>query len=105
MGLIPFLAFPIAFFASWAGLAYFSRVCFPPLQDKRIGLLIAHCDDEAMFFSPTVIALTKPELRNHVQILCLSPGPSHLHLSSVFNVLIQQQVRKDIYATPAKMSY
>ncbi|RDW63023.1 uncharacterized protein DSM5745_10134 [Aspergillus mulundensis] len=47
---------------------------FPHLQNKRICLLIAHPDDEAMFFAPTLLALTKPELGNHVKILCLSSG-------------------------------
>jgi N-acetylglucosaminylphosphatidylinositol deacetylase len=47
---------------------------FPRLENKRICLLIAHPDDEAMFFAPTVLALTKPELGNHVKILCLSTG-------------------------------
>ncbi|KAE8156679.1 putative deacetylase LmbE-like domain-containing protein [Aspergillus tamarii] len=47
---------------------------FPRLYGKRICLLIAHPDDEAMFFAPTVLALTKPELGNHVKILCLSSG-------------------------------
>ncbi|KAJ6005954.1 hypothetical protein N7451_003898 [Penicillium sp. IBT 35674x] len=47
---------------------------FPRLQNKRICLLIAHPDDEAMFFAPTVLALTKPELGNHLKILCLSTG-------------------------------
>lgn len=47
---------------------------FPRLANKRICLLIAHPDDEAMFFAPTVLALTKPELGNHLKILCLSTG-------------------------------
>ena len=47
---------------------------FPSLQNKRICLLIAHPDDEAMFFAPTVLALTRPETGNHVKILCLSSG-------------------------------
>ncbi|KAK2589615.1 N-acetylglucosaminyl-phosphatidylinositol de-N-acetylase [Conoideocrella luteorostrata] len=47
---------------------------FPALQNKRICLLIAHPDDEAMFFAPTVLALTRPETGNHVKILCLSTG-------------------------------
>lgn len=47
---------------------------FPRLYHKRICLLIAHPDDEAMFFSPTVLALTRPELGNHLKILCLSNG-------------------------------
>ncbi|CAG7979436.1 unnamed protein product [Penicillium salamii] len=47
---------------------------FPRLANKRICLLIAHPDDEAMFFAPTVLALTNPELGNHLKILCLSTG-------------------------------
>ncbi|KAI0976349.1 putative deacetylase LmbE-like domain-containing protein [Xylaria arbuscula] len=47
---------------------------FPTLRNKRICLLIAHPDDEAMFFAPTVLALTRPESGNHVKILCLSTG-------------------------------
>lgn len=46
----------------------------PTLRNKRICLLIAHPDDEAMFFAPTVLALTRPETGNHVKILCLSSG-------------------------------
>ncbi|KAK4107717.1 LmbE-like protein [Canariomyces notabilis] len=46
----------------------------PILRNKRICLLIAHPDDEAMFFAPTVLALTRPETGNHVKILCLSSG-------------------------------
>lgn len=51
---------------------------FPKLENKRICLLIAHPDDEAMFFAPTVLALTRPETGNHVKILCLSTGRQHL---------------------------
>ncbi|KAL2123790.1 hypothetical protein VTJ04DRAFT_155 [Mycothermus thermophilus] len=47
---------------------------FPALRNKRICILIAHPDDEAMFFSPAVMALAKPETGNHVKILCLSSG-------------------------------
>jgi N-acetylglucosaminylphosphatidylinositol deacetylase len=49
---------------------------FPSLRNKRICLLIAHPDDEAMFFAPTLLALTRPETGNHVKILCLSSGMS-----------------------------
>jgi N-acetylglucosaminylphosphatidylinositol deacetylase len=51
-----------------------AQVQFPTLRNKRICLLIAHPDDEAMFFAPTVLALTRPETGNHVKILCLSTG-------------------------------
>lgn len=47
---------------------------FPTLRNKRICLLIAHPDDEAMFFAPTLLALTRPDTGNHVKILCLSTG-------------------------------
>lgn len=47
---------------------------FPTLRNRRVCLLIAHPDDEAMFFAPSVLALTRPELGNHVKILCLSSG-------------------------------
>lgn len=57
---------------------------FPKLRNKRICLLIAHPDDEAMFFSPTVLALTRPELGNHLKILCLSTGINQ----SPFTVLL-----------------
>lgn len=46
----------------------------PTLQGKRILLLIAHPDDEAMFFAPTLRWLTRPILQNQVLILCLSSG-------------------------------
>ncbi|KAI0480892.1 LmbE-like protein [Xylariaceae sp. FL0804] len=46
----------------------------PSLRNARICLLIAHPDDEAMFFAPALLALTRPEAGNHVKILCLSTG-------------------------------
>ncbi|KAB5581193.1 putative deacetylase LmbE-like domain-containing protein [Coniochaeta sp. 2T2.1] len=50
---------------------------FPTLRNKKICLLIAHPDDEAMFFAPTLLALTRPELGNYVKVLCLSSGDAH----------------------------
>lgn len=47
---------------------------FPTLRNRSVCLLIAHPDDEAMFFAPSVLALTRPEAGNHVKILCLSTG-------------------------------
>ncbi|KAL5397293.1 hypothetical protein PMIN03_006271 [Paraphaeosphaeria minitans] len=65
---------PIVFiFGMWLYTSQLAR-SFPTLQGKRILLLIAHPDDEAMFFAPTLLALTRPELGNHVKILCLSSG-------------------------------
>ncbi|KAL4887409.1 putative deacetylase LmbE-like domain-containing protein [Aspergillus karnatakaensis] len=82
---------------------------FPTLRNKRICLLIAHPDDEAMFFAPTLLALTKPELGNHVKILCLSTGDAdglgptrrielqksakHLGLRSENDVLVLDETR------------
>lgn len=46
----------------------------PTLRGKRVVLLIAHPDDEAMFFAPTLLALGRRELRNELSILCVSTG-------------------------------
>ncbi|KAF2197275.1 LmbE-like protein [Delitschia confertaspora ATCC 74209] len=64
---------PLLVFVLWFYTAQLSKT-FPALQNKRILLLIAHPDDEAMFFAPTLLSLTRPELGNHVKILCLSSG-------------------------------
>lgn len=59
---------------------HLNTTLFPPppapalLRGKRIILLIAHPDDESMFFSPTLLRLTDPALGNHVKVLCLSSG-------------------------------
>lgn len=47
---------------------------FPILRGRRICLLIAHPDDEAMFFAPTILSLSRSELNNQIFILCLSSG-------------------------------
>ena len=68
---------PIVFLIFWVATAFLTSSSFPPpraLHNARIVLLIAHPDDEAMFFSPTLLALTAPSLGNHVKILCLSTG-------------------------------
>lgn len=62
----------LPFLYTYAANAVHERL--PRLHNKRICLLIAHPDDEAMFFAPTVLALTRPETGNHVKILCLSSG-------------------------------
>ncbi|KAG8530392.1 uncharacterized protein KY384_004894 [Bacidia gigantensis] len=68
------LAFPILIITAWFYTSQMTRRSLPTFRDKRICLLIAHPDDEAMFFSPTLSTLTAPELGNHVKILCLSSG-------------------------------
>ncbi|KAL8638231.1 MAG: hypothetical protein Q9228_004600 [Teloschistes exilis] len=74
MDLITILAIPIIITTTWLFTANLSRSSHPNFTNQRICLLIAHPDDEAMFFSPTLLALTAPDLSNHVKILCLSNG-------------------------------
>jgi len=64
---------PILFVSLWFFTSYMSTT-FPGLRGRRICLLIAHPDDETMFFAPSVLALTRPSLGNHLKILCLSSG-------------------------------
>lgn len=64
---------PVLFVVLWLFTVYMTR-SFPILTGKRICLLIAHPDDEAMFFAPTLRAITRPELGNQVVILCFSSG-------------------------------
>lgn len=72
--LIALLVAPVLFFALWHLTTTLAPSTPPTLRNKRIILLIAHPDDESMFFSPTLQALTDPALANHVKILCLSTG-------------------------------
>lgn len=68
---------PVLVFAFWMYASALAST-FPTLENKRIVLLIAHPDDEAMFFAPALLALTRPERGNHVKILCLSSGTAQL---------------------------
>lgn len=43
-------------------------------QNKNIQLLIAHPDDEVMFFAPTLIELNKPIHNNNISVICFSTG-------------------------------
>lgn len=65
---------PVLIFALWHITATSSPPVRSALRNKRIILLIAHPDDESMFFSPTLQALTSPHLQNHLKILCMSTG-------------------------------
>ena len=67
---------PVLTFALWALTSTTLPPVPSPLRNKRIILLIAHPDDESMFFSPTLQALTDPTLQNHLKILCMSTGDS-----------------------------
>lgn len=66
---------PVIIFGFWMYTSQMTR-SFPTLTGKRIVLLIAHPDDEAMFFAPALLSLSRPELGNHIKILCLSTGTS-----------------------------
>ena len=68
------LSVPLVVAVFWLYTVQVTRSTFPLLRRKRICLLIAHPDDEAMFFAPTLLALTAPDLGNHIKILCLSSG-------------------------------
>ena len=78
MSLFIYTAIPIVLTTLWLYTAHMTRASFPQLRNKRICLLIAHPDDEAMFFAPTLLALTDEEAGNHVKVLCLSNGISQI---------------------------
>jgi len=44
------------------------------LINKKIQLLIAHPDDEVMFFAPSIIELSKPKYGNEISLTCYSTG-------------------------------
>ncbi|KAF9580643.1 N-acetylglucosaminyl-phosphatidylinositol de-N-acetylase, partial [Lunasporangiospora selenospora] len=50
------------------------RIFKTPLTKTSIALVIAHPDDEVMFFGPTLAELTRPEHGNIVRVLCMSSG-------------------------------
>ncbi|KAI0443438.1 putative deacetylase LmbE-like domain-containing protein [Xylaria telfairii] len=78
MGLVTIASFPAVLLVAlpllYTYTASTTQSRYPTLRNKRVCLLIAHPDDEAMFFAPTVLALTRPGSGNHVKILCLSTG-------------------------------
>lgn len=44
------------------------------ITNSEIYFVIAHPDDEVMFFLPSLIELTRPNYHNNVHLLCLSVG-------------------------------
>lgn len=64
------LQIPFYAIALWIFTVYMVAT-FPTLTNKRILLLIAHPDDEAMFFAP---ALRRLSDQNQIFILCFSSG-------------------------------
>ncbi|KAF2863242.1 LmbE-like protein, partial [Piedraia hortae CBS 480.64] len=73
MNWLAVLQVPVLIFSYWNACSYLAKSA-SVLHGRNISLLIAHPDDEAMFFAPTLLSLTKPELKNQVSIYCLSSG-------------------------------
>jgi N-acetylglucosaminylphosphatidylinositol deacetylase len=44
------------------------------LSNQKIQLLVAHPDDEVMFFAPTLIELSKEQYANEITVTCFSTG-------------------------------
>ncbi|KAK3718536.1 N-acetylglucosaminyl-phosphatidylinositol de-N-acetylase [Vermiconidia calcicola] len=88
MGLISLAAILIGICLGWVALYQIVKSISSYPSNKHICLLIAHPDDEAMFFSPTVIRLADPTLNNTFEILCLCPGQEPTLRSSRTSELI-----------------
>ena len=56
-----------------------------PIHGKNILLVIAHPDDEVMFFGPTLIGITNSSSDNNVRVLCLSNGTTSFGLADLGN--------------------
>jgi N-acetylglucosaminylphosphatidylinositol deacetylase len=57
---------------------------------NKILLVIAHPDDECMFFSPAIIQLSKTA---KVEVLCMSTG-NHLGLGSIREMELQKSCKR-----------
>jgi N-acetylglucosaminylphosphatidylinositol deacetylase len=53
------------------------------IRGRNILLVIAHPDDEVMFFGPTLVGITNSTSENNVRVLCLSNGMSVVSLIQV----------------------
>lgn len=45
-----------------------------PIRNSSVYFVIGHPDDEVMFFSPSLVEITKPKHGNHVHLVCFSRG-------------------------------
>lgn len=45
-----------------------------PIRDSTVYYVIGHPDDEVMFFSPSLVEISKKKHNNHVKIVCFSRG-------------------------------
>ncbi|KAF8477267.1 putative deacetylase LmbE-like domain-containing protein [Kalaharituber pfeilii] len=72
------LSIPLFISAIWlTALLYTTNPTASPSRyptNSRILILVSHPDDEAMFFSPSLLHLTAPPLDNDLRVLCLSTG-------------------------------
>ncbi|KAF9932050.1 hypothetical protein BGZ75_005139 [Mortierella antarctica] len=68
-------AFYALLISTLGAYAFFNgRFLKTPMTKTSIVLVIAHPDDEVMFFGPTLAELTRPEHGNTVRVLCMSSG-------------------------------
>ncbi|KAF9954949.1 hypothetical protein BGZ72_004143 [Mortierella alpina] len=68
-------AFYALLISTLGAYAFFhGRFLKTPMTKTSIVLVIAHPDDEVMFFGPTLAELTRPEHGNTVRVLCMSSG-------------------------------
>lgn len=63
----------VLIFCKWASQWNQNAKCIRFPTCKRVLFIIAHPDDESMFFAPTIVSLTK-RTDCHVYLLCLSNG-------------------------------
>lgn len=77
-----------------------TNVRFP--QSKRTLIVIAHPDDESMFFGPTIISLIKRNCQ--VFLLCLSNGSYSLFFCKVWNILFTYFIALTFLGAPIKIS-
>lgn len=82
---------PAFVLTTWLFTAWMTKT-FPTLTNKRILVLIAHPDDEAMFFAPALLQLTPKILSNQILILCFSSGNAS-GLGSTRKLELQQSAK------------
>ncbi|KAF9404895.1 N-acetylglucosaminyl-phosphatidylinositol de-N-acetylase [Podila epigama] len=66
--------YALAFFSIGAYAFFQGRFLKNPMTRANIALVIAHPDDEVMFFGPTLAELSRPEHGNTIRVLCMSSG-------------------------------
>ncbi|KAF9162678.1 N-acetylglucosaminyl-phosphatidylinositol de-N-acetylase [Actinomortierella ambigua] len=74
MAFLAYAAYALVLTSACLYLFWHGRFLKTPLNNTNIALVIAHPDDEVMFFGPTLAELTRPEYNNQVRVLCLSSG-------------------------------